>query len=469
MNAEQDIISREKKRVAISSIIAAIIITSAKLIVGLITNSLGLLSEAAHSGLDLVAAVMTFLAVSVSDRPPDRDHPYGHGKVENVSAFVETLILVLTCIWIIYEAIRRLAAGTTEVEANIWSFLVIGSAIIVDISRSRALKRVAVKYGSQALEADALHFSSDVWSSAVVFIGLFFVSIGYIWVDAVAAITVALLVLFVSYRLGRRTVDALMDKVPEETSERLKKAVRSVGGVGDISSFRLRQSGPRLFLDTTVRIARTIPFQEAHAIMDKIERAVRDLRPETDVVVHAEPFESADESIADKIRMIVLDHGQRPPHNLEIHSTGGKFHIDFDIEYDPGKTLQQAHAETSEIENAIRNKIPAVGTVTIHMEEIQAGELRVNGEVHEDAALQDMIRTVVLSDPRVTACPGVNLLKVDERYNCALVCTFDKVRTLGEVHDIICDIETRLYDQFKLLRRITVHAEPSAVKEGERE
>jgi cation diffusion facilitator family transporter len=458
---ENKSIGYEKRRVALTSILAAVLITAAKLVVGLVTNSLGLLSEAAHSGLDLVAAIMTYFAVSVADRPPDERHPYGHGKVENVSAFVETLILVITCIWIVKEAISRLLSGGVEVEANIWSFVVIGAAMLIDIGRSRALSRIAKKYNSQALEADALHFSSDVWSSAVVFAGLFLVRLGYVWVDAVAAIGVAILVMFVSYRLGRRTVDALMDGLPDESAGQLQSAVRSVAGVGEIRSFRLRQSGARIFLDATVTISRTIPFREAHAIMDNIEKAVHALRPDADVVVHAEPFESNDESVADKIRMIALDHGLRSPHNLEIHQTHGVYHIDFDIEYDPGKTLDEAHAATSEIENDIHRKIPSVGSVTIHMEEIQAGELRVGAEIRRNPELENDIRKVVLSDTRVLSCPGVNLLAVEDKYNLALVCTFEKSRTLGDVHGIICDVEGKLYDRFKELRRITIHAEPA--------
>jgi len=204
----------EKRRIARNSVFAAIFLTLLKLVVGLETNSLGLISEAAHSGLDFLAALMTYFAVRLSDRPPDREHTYGHGKVENLSAFAETLLLIITCGWIIYEAVQRLFYRTSHVEASIWGFVVVVVAIGVDISRSRALGRVAKKYNSQALEADALHFSSDVWSALVVLLGLAFVALRYKWVDAVAGILVALLVLFVSYRLVRRTIDALMDRVP---------------------------------------------------------------------------------------------------------------------------------------------------------------------------------------------------------------------------------------------------------------
>ena len=239
----QDLAEREKSRVALSSVVAAVFITALKLVVGLETNSLGILSEAAHSGLDMLAAILTLVAVRIAARPPDKEHPYGHGKVENISAFMETMLLVATCIWIIKEAVERLVSGSAHVDANFWGFGVIVLSIVVDIGRSRALGRAAKTYRSQALEADALHFSSDVWSSVVVLAGLLFVSIGQPLVDAVAAIVVAVLVLVVSFRMGRRSIQALMDRVPDGLEEELDGLVRGVSGVSNVSGIRLRQSG----------------------------------------------------------------------------------------------------------------------------------------------------------------------------------------------------------------------------------
>ena len=225
---------KEKRLIALSSVFAAIFLTSFKLGIGLWTNSLGILSEAAHSGLDLLAAIMTLLAVTFADRPADEDHPYGHGKLENISAFVETLLLILTCAWIIWQGVNRLHAHTYHVETSIWSFVVMGVSILIDTGRSRALYRVARKHKSQALEADALHFSSDVWSSMTVIGGLLFVWLGYPEFDAVAAIGVALLALFESYRLGRRTIDALMDRVPHSVTKEVEGTIASVEGVDEL-------------------------------------------------------------------------------------------------------------------------------------------------------------------------------------------------------------------------------------------
>jgi len=459
MTGEQRYI-REKKNVAFSSVIAAVFLTALKLAVGLQTNSLGMLSEAAHSGLDLIAAALTYVAVRIADRPPDREHHYGHGKIENVSALLQTILLFITCAWIIWEAVHRLITQESHVDATIWSFMVMGIAIIVDVSRSRALTRIAKRYNSQALEADALHFSSDVWSSAVVILGLIFVSLGYPVVDALAAIGVALLVLFVSYRLGRRTIDALMDRVPEGLSERVLQAIQSVQGVEDVRSIRLRSSGARVFVDAVVAIRRTTPFERAHMIVDAVERAVHELLPSIDVVIHPEPYESQDETIADKIRMIVIGKGLRAPHNLEVHSTNGRYHIDFDLEYQKGKTFAEAHEISSEIEQEIRQAVPSVETVTIHMEEYQPSETELIDVTDVELSLRENVRRQVEEYAGDVTCSEIRLLKAGTKYNLSLTCRVEKTKTLEEVHNSISEIEAMLYRTFSQLRRITIHAEP---------
>lgn len=183
--------TKEKKKVALLSVLAAVFLTGFKLIIGLITGSLGILSEALHSALDLIAAIITYFSVRVSDKPADREHNYGHGKIENFSAFIQTILLLITCVWIVYEAVNRLITGETTIEVTPWSYIVVVSSIIIDISRSRSLSRVAQKHNSQALEADALHFSTDIWSSAVVLFGLICAQLGYFFADAIAALIVS--------------------------------------------------------------------------------------------------------------------------------------------------------------------------------------------------------------------------------------------------------------------------------------
>ncbi len=450
----------EKKTIALTSVIAAVFLTSFKLGIGLWTNSLGILSEAAHSGLDLLAAVITLVAVTFADRPADDEHQYGHGKLENISAFVETLLLIITCGWIIWEGIARLVSQTHHVEANIWSFVVMGTSIVIDFSRSRALYRVAKKHHSQALEADALHFSSDIWSSSAVIAGLFFVWIGYPVFDALSAIAVALLVLFVSYRLGRRTIDALMDRVPLDIKKQIEASIRAVEGVEELRKLRIRPSGAHIFVDAVVAIRRTIPFQSVHAIMDAVEKAVHGAHDRADVVVHAEPFEAKDETLIDKIRMIVMDKGLRAPHNIEVHLTDGKYFIDFDVEYRQGHTFAEAHEIASGIEQKIQNELESVGKVTIHMEEYEAVEHPLHDATEAQTALSTKIRAVTERHKDVFVCKDLTLLREGKKYNAALTCQIGKGKSLEEVHQIISEVEAALYREFKQLRRITIHAEP---------
>jgi cation diffusion facilitator family transporter len=289
--------THEKRSAAMSSVMAAVGLTGFKIIVGVATGSLGILAEAAHSGLDLIAAMMTFLAVRISGRPADRNHLYGHGKVENLSALFETLLLLFTCAWIIYEATHRLLFHTTDLKVTYWSFTVMTTSIVVDISRSRILYRTARKYNSQALEADALHFSTDIWSSAVVILGLFCVKLSE-WVpdlallrqaDSVAAMMVGLIVVYVSIQLGIRTIQALLDVAPSGLEKKIKSAVEALPGVTDCHSVRLRYSGPQLFVDIHVLVDGNQTLKDAHNLTEEIERVIQKLVPNADVTVHPEP------------------------------------------------------------------------------------------------------------------------------------------------------------------------------------
>jgi len=290
---------REKNHAAASSLIAAIVLTMLKVIVGITTGSLGILAEAAHSALDLVAALMTFLAIRISGKPADRSHLYGHGKVENLSALFETLLLLVTCVWIIHGAVERLISQHVEIEVNIWSFAVMITSIGVDASRSRLLARMARKYSSQALEADALHFSTDIWSSVVVLFGLGIVKAGQVYpnlrwlggADAVAALVVALIVVAVSIRLGKETVQALVDAAPRGMEQLIVRTAERVPGVIDCHNVRVRYSGSQIFLDIHVLVNGDQSLRQAHELTEVIEAEIRQVLPRADVTVHPEPTE----------------------------------------------------------------------------------------------------------------------------------------------------------------------------------
>jgi cation diffusion facilitator family transporter len=288
---------KDKRSAALSSVIAAIGLTTFKLIVGILTNSLGILAEAAHSGLDLVAAGMTLFAVQVSDKPADKEHPFGHGKIENLSALFETVLLLATSGWIIYEAINRLFFVSVKVEASVWSFLVMGASIIIDFTRSRILYKAARKYKSQALEADALHFSTDIWSSSVVIVGLIGLTIaryvpGMDWLhkaDSVAALIVAIIVIYISGELGWRTISSLLDTAPRGLADNVEKVAAAVNGVVDAHAIRIRSSGAHTFIDMHITMDGNCTLDEAHAATEVIEKAIHAIISPTDITVHVEP------------------------------------------------------------------------------------------------------------------------------------------------------------------------------------
>lgn len=289
---------QEKRHVALTSVGAAVFLTISKFIVGVATGSLGILSEAIQSGMDLVASLVTLFAVRVSGKPADQEHTYGHGKVESLSALFETLLLFGTAVWIIYEAVHRLGSQQALVDANIWAFLVITASIAIDFWRSRALKRAAIKYRSQALEADAIHFATDIYSSTVVLFGLLMVLIskrtGIHWLaqaDSLAALAVAGIVIWISIRLGKKTIDDLLDAVPHETVEVVRKAA-NVSEVNEVLRTRVRRSGSSFFADVTISTRAEFSLEYAHQIACRAEESIRSALPEIDVVVHVEPTDS---------------------------------------------------------------------------------------------------------------------------------------------------------------------------------
>jgi cation diffusion facilitator family transporter len=278
-----------KNRIALTSVVAAVFLTSFKLVVGLLTGSLGILSEALHSALDLIAAVITLLAVRFADLPADNEHNYGHGKIENLSALIETFLLLVTCFWIIYESINRLI-NKHPIEINAFSFIVIITSILIDFSRSRALYRVARKYNSQALEADALHFSTDIWSSTVVLIGLIvYRFFNFVYADSIAALLVALIVLSVSYRLGRRAFDVLLDRAPSKIVDQINHVIDQIPGVIKYHDLRVREGGSYKFVELNIHVNKGLSIEDAHSISENVEDEITKKIPHCKVTVHIEP------------------------------------------------------------------------------------------------------------------------------------------------------------------------------------
>ena len=345
----------EKRTVAGNSVVAAVLITGGKVVVGVTTGSLGILSEAAHSALDLIAALLTYLSVGVSDKPADADHQYGHGKVENFSAFVETGLLLLTCAWVIYEAIMRLFYRHVDVEPSVWAFAVMLVSMAVDWWRSRALGRIATKYESQALEADALHFATDIWSSGVVVLSLVLILLGRVYrlnwlrvADPIAALFVAGVIVSVSWRLARRTVDALLDAAPAGVRAQIIDAVSRVDGVLEVGRVRIRRAGNRYFADLAVGLARTVTFQRSEQLVEAVTAAVHNILPDADVTVQPLPRAQRSENIFDRIRAVATRHNLNV-HDISVQDLAGQLHVEQHVELDERMTLKSAHDQVTRI------------------------------------------------------------------------------------------------------------------------
>ena len=365
-------VKNEKHSVALISVFAALFLTGLKLIVGLVTNSLGILSEAAHSGLDLGAALMTLFAVRISDKPADETHHYGHGKVEGFSAFLEVLLLLATCGYIIFEASERIIGKTVHVEVNIYSFAVMGISIIVDVSRSTALSRVARKYKSQALEADALHFSSDIWSSAVVIVGLVaYKFFRFDLADSIAALIVAVLVIVVSIRLAIRTINILLDKAPAGMRERIEDALSQLPGTERLNSLRIRTSGQKTFVDMRLTLANELSFIEAHRIASTAERKVSEIIPGADVIVHADPGKKSSRKAEpqDKISEIMKEHQKLfvGYHDLNIMHGQDNYWVTLHVVMRGDSHIEEAHRVCDHLERDIKKLMPGA-RVNIHIE-----------------------------------------------------------------------------------------------------
>ena len=462
---------QEKKRAALLSIGSATLLLCLKTFLVWRTGSLGVLSEALHSGLDLVAAVITFLSVRVADRPADERHPYGHGKFENFSAFIETGLLILTAMYIIYEAFQRLFFHSVHIEPSLMAILILVAALAIDMTRARALNKVASKHTSEALEADALHFSTDVWSTIVVILGIGLVWAGNIWnvpwlayADALAGLAVAGVIIWVGSRLGRRTLDALLDAAPEGLQNEITDAIGHMKGVLRVERVRVRRAGNRHFVDATVSVPRSASLEQVHELTDAIEQRVGEIVP-ADVVVHTEPRAPRDEHLFESIRAVAQRMGLAI-HDIAAYQQDGSLFVELHLEVDENLSLREAHRRATELEDAIR----ALGNsnspfqVNIHIEplgrhiatpEIGEGEMR-----QLELAVETFLNHMPRNYDELINCHDVHVRQVEHHILVSCHCIMKSELQITRIHDVLAALEDLVKERFPQISRVTIHPEP---------
>ena len=473
--------SRQKRSAALFSVVAALAITILKLLTGILSGSLGMLSEAAHSSIDLVAATITLFSIRVADRPADEEHNYGHGKVESLSAFSETILMLGSSIWIIVEAVRRLFLREHLVlPLSPWPFLVLILSIVVDISRSRRLKKAAQEHQSQALQADAVHFSTDVWSSLAVLVGLLATAIGERLripalerADPIAALVVSAIILRLTWSLARQTIDTLLDATPTHHPDGSRANIRRdlfrelsrIDGILYVNRVRVRQVGAGFFADLTLSLPRALTFQRSEAITAAATAAVQRHLPGADVVVHPIPVASAAESIHDRVRAVAA-RSNLAIHDLTLQQQDRALHLEQHLEVAESMPLRQAHDLVTELEAEIRHDVPEIGSILTHIES-EPASIEHPAFSDSDRALEQHLRRLAstipglldIHDVRVSLIPGSHSGLPLTQVSCH--CTLPDELPMSRVHELITELETDFKRESPGVTRLLIHPEPA--------
>ena len=458
--------SAEKRRVALHSMLAAAAMTLLKLAAGLFSGSLGVLSDAAHSGLDMVGSTLTFFSVQVSDKPADEDHTYGHGKFENISSFGEVILMAASSAWIIWEAIQRIVHPTKELHDLGWPVAVVVCSIGVDFWRSRRLRAVAVRTGSPALATDAFHFASDIWSSLAVLCGL-----GASWVgmhfgvsalryaDPLAAVVVSLLILRLTLRLGREAVSVLSDEIPAETRRRILSEVERVPGVLGVEQARVRRAGANYFADLTLALPRRFTFEHTGELVRSATEAVHRALPEADVVIHTVPRQARAESIFDRVRAVAARNNVSV-HELSVQSHHGRLRVEQHVELDETMPLKTAHEFVCALEAEILRDAPEIDAVLTHIESEPATIEPPEEMVEEDRKIESALRAAASHFKEIVDVHEVMVGRGGEHISVSCHCTLPDDLPMQRVHLAITELEDRFKLECPEVYRVTIHPEP---------
>jgi cation diffusion facilitator family transporter len=458
---------KQKRFAALISMLAACGMTALKLIAGLLTGSLGMLSDAAHSGLDLLGTALTFLSVRISDKPADEDHTYGHARVETLSAFTETFLMGASCVWIVVEAVMRIFVAPVAVRPSVWPFAVLALSITVDLSRSRALKHVATVSGSQALEADALHFASDIWSSVAVAVGLaasyagLRFGIGWLrFADPVAALAVSAVILRFAWGLARRTTFELLDTAPAGARQRIVRAVERIEGVVDVEQVRVRRSGNRVFADLRVAVPRFDTAEHIEALVQRITAAVKTVAPGADVTIRTVPRQVLGESIFDRIRGVAALNNVTL-HDLSVQQEEGGLRVEQHIEVAESLPLVEAHRFICQLEEQMYRAAPEVSNVLTHIES-EPATIEAAATIEHDRRLQEELRNVARTLPEIIDIHEVAVSRMGDHLHLSCHCTLPDTLPMHRVHAVITALEDRLKLERPEVDSMLIHPEPEA-------
>ncbi len=467
--------SAAKSAAALNSVLAAFGITLLKLVTGLLTGSLGMLSEAAHSGIDLLGSTLTLFTVRVSDRPADEEHNYGHGKLENISASVEILLMVASALWVAWEALQRILhhAGLV-LHFSVWPFLVLVLSIVVDVTRSRTLRRVAREQRSEALAADAAHFGTDIWSASAVLLGLFASYIGHRLniaalelADPVAALLVTVIILGVAVQLSRQTLDSLLDATPPEIRTQVRKELmpelQAIPDILKAERIRVRRSGSDYFVDLTLGLSRTLTFQRAEQVTFEATEAVQRALPGADVVIHTMPVASLGESVFERIRAVAAQ-SNLSVHDVSVKDREGRLAVEQHLEVPETMSLRSAHDVVTRLETQIRREVPGIASLLTHIEsegETIAPIAEVGTTANLEAQLRDAARDFpeILDVHEITVTRGHGGAAPTVQVNCH--CTLADDMPMSRVHEVITDLESEFRLQHPTVSRVLIHPEPA--------
>ncbi|MCC6946979.1 MAG: cation transporter [Bradyrhizobiaceae bacterium] len=451
-----------KERVALSSIAISAGLTIAKGIVGLFSGSLAILSEAGHSAIDLVATIITYFAVRISGLPADEEHHYGHGKVESVAALAATALLFGLALFVIWEAVSRLLVTDGHaVEATPWAFAVIGISIVVDFFRARLLYRVASQTSSQALEADALHFGSDMWSSLAVLVGLGGVATGFQWADSAAALVVAVFICIAGWRLGRRTIDTLTDTAPAGSAEHVKAIAHKIKGVVSVDRVRVRPAGASLFVEVTVGVSRTLPLDRVAIVEKEIGAAVRAAMPEAEVTVLTAPRVLDDETVMERV-MVIARNRALAVHHVTVHHLKDKLAVSLDLEVDGRLPLGRAHEIADALEQSIADEFEGVVEVETHIEPLQADTASGRDAPRPvQAEIATVLKELVVAGGPLRDVHDVRARETEDGLVVNFHCRADAGLSVEQVHRAVDGLERRLRERRRDVHRAIGHAEPA--------